>query len=261
LNTEPKNLVVASSAGVYLEQRPAPALAAHFRCVWTHHLPSGFDKRVAVLPDGCSDIIWSEKGLSVVGPDRTAAFPQLQLGSTIIGIRFQPGAAATWLNLSMAEITGHTAALGDFWGTAGAELHERLCETPSVTDRISLLQAELQSLASDMARPCADMQQTFEHLAREQGDSGETIRNLSRSLGIGERTLRRRCHEHFGYGPKTLDRILRFQRLLRLFRSTRCTASSILALEAGYADQAHMSREVRMLAGLSPGDIRRQMAG
>lgn len=259
MDTGPKELVMASSAGNYQEQSPVAPLADHFRCIWTHSLPSGFDKRVAVVPDGCSDIIWSEQGLCVAGPDRTAAFPPLQQGTIVIGIRFQPGAAAAWLNLSLAEITGETVALSDLWGASATELHQRLCEAPSIIEKLSLLQAALQRRISDMTPPSMDMRRTFDHLAQERGSGEDTIRNLSRTLGYEERTFRRRCLEHFGYGPKTLDRILRFQRLLRLFRSSRYETLSILAFEAGYADQAHMTREVRMLAGLSPTDIRRQL--
>ncbi|MBP1857185.1 helix-turn-helix domain-containing protein [Rhizobium herbae] len=250
---------MASSAGNYREWRPAAPLAAHFRCIWSHSLPRDFDKRIAVVPDGCSDIIWSESGLCIVGPDRTAAFPPLQPGTTVIGIRFQPGAAAAWLNLSLAEITGETVALSDLWGAFGIELHQRLLEAPSIAEKLSLLQAVLQRRALETTPPAADMRRTFAYLAQERGDGEDTIRNLSRDLGYGERTFRRRCIEQFGYGPKTLDRILRFQRLLRLFRSARGDALSILAFEACYADQAHMSREVKTLAGLSPTDIRRQL--
>ncbi|MFS4516626.1 helix-turn-helix domain-containing protein, partial [Delftia tsuruhatensis] len=66
------------------------------------------------------------------------------------------------------------------------------------------------------------------------------------------RSLRRLCHAQFGYGPKTLERVLRFQRLLALARSDRQAGLAALAAEAGYADQAHLSREVRALCGITP---------
>lgn len=260
MKTGRKEMVLASSAGTYTEQPPLARLAVHFRCTWSHTLPSDFDKNVAVVPDGCSDIIWSRQGLFVAGPDRTAAFPPLQAGETIIGMRFQPGAAANWLKLSMAEITGQTVALSDVWGADGHELHERLCGKASTAERLALLQGTLERRAADVTAPSQDMHQTFEHLARRSNGGPQTIETLTRTLGYGERTFRRRCLEHFGYGPKTLDRILRFQRLLSLLRTNRRDALSILAVDAGYADQAHMCREVQMLAGFSPAEIRRQSA-
>jgi AraC-like DNA-binding protein len=75
----------------------------------------------------------------------------------------------------------------------------------------------------------------------------------------GERTLRRRFDDVFGYGPKTLDRILRYQRYLRLAENSTESAS-ILALESGYSDQAHLIRESRRLTGSPPGALNRLVA-
>jgi transcriptional regulator GlxA family with amidase domain len=68
--------------------------------------------------------------------------------------------------------------------------------------------------------------------------------------------LRRRFHTAVGYGPATLARILRFGRFLSLLDGGRDDLAG-LAFEAGYADQAHLSRETRRLAGLSPAGLLR----
>ncbi|MFD0886505.1 helix-turn-helix domain-containing protein, partial [Streptosporangium algeriense] len=65
--------------------------------------------------------------------------------------------------------------------------------------------------------------------------------------------LHRRSLRAFGYGPKTLQRVVRFQRALRLAR--RGTALAEVALASGYADQSHMANEVRRLAGVSLGGL------
>jgi methylphosphotriester-DNA--protein-cysteine methyltransferase len=66
---------------------------------------------------------------------------------------------------------------------------------------------------------------------------------------------RRRFTEHIGYGPKTLQRVLRFQRFMRTIASPRVELAGAAAL-AGYADQSHLSRETRRLAGLTPRQLR-----
>ena len=78
------------------------------------------------------------------------------------------------------------------------------------------------------------------------------VREVARELGVSERTLRRHCMDVFGYGFKTLQRILRFQRLFRLVERSGRPKLAELALEAGFSDQAHMSREVRRLSHLAP---------
>ncbi len=65
--------------------------------------------------------------------------------------------------------------------------------------------------------------------------------------------MHRRCLTAFGYGPKTLARILRLQRGLALARCGVPFAET--AARAGYADQPHLAREVRDLAGTTLGEL------
>jgi AraC-like DNA-binding protein len=76
---------------------------------------------------------------------------------------------------------------------------------------------------------------------------------LSRWIGISERQLHRRFSAAIGYGPKMFQSVLRFQRLLKTAREMRGEQSMAhLAASAGYADQAHMTRDVQRLANLRP---------
>ena len=70
------------------------------------------------------------------------------------------------------------------------------------------------------------------------------------TLGWTTRTLHRRCLAAFGYGPSVLRRVLRFRRAVALLRAG--VAPAEVAAQAGYADQPHLSREVREFAGVSP---------
>ena len=69
-----------------------------------------------------------------------------------------------------------------------------------------------------------------------------------RELELSARQLHRRCETSFGYGLKMLARIGRFERALALARSGLPLAR--VAADAGYADQPHLSRDVRALAGV-----------
>jgi AraC-like DNA-binding protein len=86
-------------------------------------------------------------------------------------------------------------------------------------------------------------------LAWARGRAG--MARLGADLHLGDRQLRRRVEERFGYGPAILRRVLRLQRMLALAARHRGSLAD-LALAAGYADQAHMTRECRRLTGLSP---------
>jgi transcriptional regulator GlxA family with amidase domain len=79
------------------------------------------------------------------------------------------------------------------------------------------------------------------------------VEALAGEVALSERQLRRRFHAAVGYGPKTLQRVLRFRRFLAGPRDDLARA----ALEAGYADQPHLAHEVARLAGTSPSRLSR----
>jgi AraC-like DNA-binding protein len=77
---------------------------------------------------------------------------------------------------------------------------------------------------------------------------GDRVAEVADALGWTDRQLHRRSLAAFGYGPKTLQRVLRFDRALRLARGGADLAS--VAYSTGYADQAHLARDVKALAGV-----------
>ncbi|THK37133.1 AraC family transcriptional regulator [Ensifer sp. MPMI2T] len=248
---------LAQSRGIYHEQASSGALADDVKCFWTHRLRE--PARVAVVPDGCVDIIWISGGLAVVGPDRVAAFPQLVAGETVVGARFRIGSAASWLRTPLDALIGKTIPLDVFWGRAARSLETLMAEATSTAARIVVLRAALQSRLPIVKPPSAEIAACVALLESERMSSVEPIRSLVQETGTSERTLRRRCREHFGYGAKTLDRILRLQRFLVACRASPQSTLAMLALDTGYADQAHLSREAKELTSLTPGDIQKQM--
>ena len=94
------------------------------------------------------------------------------------------------------------------------------------------------------------------------GDPRTRSTDLVHALGVSERQLRRRFDAAVGYGPKTLQRVLRFQRFLaRITPRGEISDLAQLAAETGYADQAHLTREVGRLSGLSPAGLARNRTG
>ncbi len=255
-------MMLAKRCGTYREQ-PAPlSLAAHVECLWSHSLPQAQPAPMAVVPDGCVDIIWSQRGLVVAGPDRTAAFPVIDPGTTLVGLRFRAGIASSWLSAPLGALTGSVVPLDAFWGADARQLHQRMIDAENTAARASILaEAAVHRLAA-VTGPPADIIACLAQLRRRHPpESDNPIRLLAETTGTSARTLRRHCHEHFGYGAKTLERILRLQRFLAACAADEQPGLTALALDAGYADQAHLSREARELTSLSPREIRAQLAG
>lgn len=108
---------LALVAGDYREQLPAKALRSWVRCVWRNVLrPTG--RPLLVVPDGCIDLLWTGRALLVAGPDTGPVIEAVSPDATIVGIRFHPGAAMSWLNVSAAEIANRRLPLAEFGDAA-----------------------------------------------------------------------------------------------------------------------------------------------
>ncbi|WP_072376761.1 DUF6597 domain-containing transcriptional factor [Rhizobium tibeticum] len=252
--------VLATRAGRYREHAPSPVLGAHFCCLWSHDIHDGANQRIAIVPDGYCDIVWMGGRLVVAGPDRSSAFPFLAGSERIVGARFAPGAAAEWLKVPLCDIVGQSIPLEDFWGAPALRLNELLGGCAEPHERLLQLKAALEQKAAKREPPASDMGSVFAR-ASDISKSENVADVLLDELSIGARQLRRRCHTHFGYGPKTLARIRRFQGMLGLCRSSKVLALAELAVAAGYADQAHMTRDVREISTLTPMQLQQQIAG
>ena len=221
----------------YAERPVAAAAADLLVCAWTR--TTADTRTYRIVPDGCVDLIWTGTELLVAGPDTRAQLTTTGPGA-MHGVRLRPGVAPALFGLpaaelldgrpTLAELGRHTFAdrLTDVLATAAspADLLERAVTGALRRDRL------------DPARPAV-----VAGIRR-----GESVAELARRLGFTERSLHRRSVAAFGYGPKTLHRVLRFQRALGLIRAGRSYADT--ACEAGYADQPHLAREVRALAGV-----------
>jgi AraC-like DNA-binding protein len=238
--------LTAAPSSVYAELRPPPELASHACCVWTQTAgPAGHVQRV--LPDGCADIVWMAGGdLVVAGPATGHVIAEIPAGVTAIGVRFGPGAAGAALGMPASELQDRTVELADVWGASGRELTDRMAlESPA--RRLGLLAAVLAQRLRDAAPPDPVVSRAASLLA-----SGMPVAETGREVALGERHLRRRFHDAVGYGPKTLQRIMRLRRFLELVEAMPAPDVGRAAVEVGYSDQPHLTRESTALTGLSP---------
>ncbi|WUV84921.1 helix-turn-helix transcriptional regulator [Streptomyces sp. NBC_01476] len=207
--------------------------------VWTRGDAAG---RYLVLPDGCMDLIWHNGTLLIAGPDTAAQLSDDPPGSSYAGLRFAPGSGPGLLGIPARELRDLRVPLDAAWpGPAARVLTERIERTAGGPA------AGLEAWAVHRVRTVGTPDPLPGHVAAALRQ-GRTVTEVAAGTGLGERQLRRRCEAAFGYGPKTLARVLRLQRALALARSGIPPAT--VAAEAGYADQPHLSREVKALAGV-----------
>ncbi len=220
--------------------------------IWTSEpepVPSPTDQ--AVLPDGCMDLIWLNEQLVVAGPDTepwfgavagfdedTGAAAGCQL---ITGVRFASGVAPSILGVPAAELRNRRVPLAELWRRTEVcrweDRARRLGAAPVLT--------ELSARKLGENEPDRRIRQVALGCARAR-----PVPEIVAATGWSERTLHRHCLTSFGYGAKTLTRVLRFRRATALIGAGVPLADA--AARCGYADQPHLSREVREFAGRSP---------
>lgn len=251
--------VPAQATGSFDERAPAEALRGSFAAVWVHRMDPAEAPPIIVMPDATVDLEWIGGRFRIAGPDRDPKTEHLASSDVVVGFRFHPGVAAAWLGVPLGDLVGQRIPLDDLWGARARRLAGRIHVRDGVEDLVSALE---DAVAAEMLprEPDRPMQAAYRLVRHGPPPETPLVPWLTRALDMSERTLRRRCDESFGYGPKTLDRILRYQRFLQL--ADRSTGSAaILAAEAGYADQAHLIRESRRLTGSTPHQMHRLLHG
>jgi AraC-like DNA-binding protein len=230
----------------YAEIAPAAPLRSLVACYWAI---SGPRQAHRVLPDGCIDIVVIDGEAIVVGA-MTRAFVAPAGRSPSFGVRFKAGEAARILRDAPRELTDGRAPLDALWRDVASRLVDAtpLARTPE--DVLSLVKPMLDRvlvarLASHGEAVDLRVRAAAELLAR-----GASVRAAAERACLSERQLSRRFAERVGVAPKLFARVMRLQRATsEIARGQSPLAASAIA---GYADQAHFTRDARDLAGATP---------
>jgi AraC-like DNA-binding protein len=235
----------------YREWRPPERMRGAVACIWARVALPREGEALLVLPDGCVDLMWQRgRGAFVAGPDTGPMPTVLEPGALIVGARFLPGAGGPALAVPLSELRDERVDVAELDRDLARRLSAGLSPTVALA-RIGELAAELVT-----ARPPDPIvREASARLARPR----TRLSDVERDVGLGERQLRRRFELAVGFGPKTLQRVLRFRRFLALLDATGTRPDlARLSLDSGYSDQAHLTREAARLAGLSPAVLARR---
>lgn len=219
-------------------ERAVPGAGA---VVWTRTVPAG-QTVGRVLPDGCMDIVWADGELFVAGPDTRAQVDATRPGARYAGIRFAPGLGPTVLGASADELRDRREPLSALWPDGRVrDIGERVGAAGDPADALA-------GVALGLLRRTETPDPVVSAIA-SLSRAGAPVAAIAHRVGLSERQLHRRSLAAFGYGPKTLTRILRMTRAVDLARTG--TPFATVAAVSGYADQAHLARDVRSLTGES----------
>ena len=228
---------------------PAPgALRELVACLWAS-VDTGGSRTSLVLPDGCSDLIWEQgTGGYLAGPDTGPVAVTTAPGVVLVGVRFRPGAGGQALGLPLSEVRDLRVGLDALLPDLARRLSGAL-DPATAADRV------LDAAGLLVAGATADA--AVSRAAALLADPAVRSAGVAASLGLSVRQFRRRFHAAAGYGPKTLQRVLRFQRFVRMLDAGQPTDLATAAARAGYADQSHLTRDCADLSGLTPAALAR----
>jgi AraC-like DNA-binding protein len=222
----------------YSERRSAVVPAT----VWRRRGPA---TRTDILPDGCMDLIWTGSALMIAGPDTGPVTVDDAHAADMTALRFDPGVAPLVFGCPATEMLNGRFALDDVWPARTARL---LTDEVAASDDPATV---LQRCAADRlgSRPPPRWLGPATSLLA----AGRPVGEVSDTIGASPRQLQRWSRHHYGYGAKTLQRILRVNEALARLRTG--APLSDVASECGYADYPHMFREFRAVTLRTPAEL------
>jgi AraC-like DNA-binding protein len=247
----------------YTEWAAPAALRDAVTCLWAQVTSSDAGRAGLVLPDGCTDIIWEQgRGAYIAGPDTGPVATTMPAGTIVLGVRLRPSVGGPVLGIPLSELRDQRVDLADLRPGDARRLTATLDPDTAAARALDVTAALVADAAPDLAVVRA---------ARLLRDPQARAEDVAADVGLSMRQLRRRCHAAVGYGPKTLQRVLRFRRFVSRIDAVPNTRGApnaqdapdaldlaAIAAEAGYADQAHLTRECGKLSGLTPAVLARQ---
>jgi AraC-like DNA-binding protein len=231
-------------------QGPLSLLA---QCSWKI---SHTSQSLNVYPDGFADLFVAEFGeIYVAGGATITHRLGPEFGATLAGIRLKACALRQLFGLPACEFTDRCVPLADLPFAAARRIVSIVRCADSLQETVASLCAELreQAMAHDFA-----LARTIDFTISVL--DSQSLASIAHRIGVTERHLHRLFVDCVGISPTRLRRIHRLQRVLDAMRKWNQQSSlADCALACGFADQAHLNRDVRELTGSSPARLLQQL--
>ncbi|HEX2884911.1 helix-turn-helix domain-containing protein [Vineibacter terrae] len=237
-----------ASTSSYREFGAGAGIATAAACTWLGQ--PGWTRTMRVLPDGCADMVWNGDALVVARAHPVAVRVRLQAGRRSVGLRLRCGAAGAVLGLPACELPAEPIELRSLLGSLATQAEARLMEADAVAAQRAILEDLIAARLKRGHRPDPRILAAVDRLRSPT----TRVAMVAGGMSLSTRELRRRFHADIGCGPKTLQGILRFRNFMRQAEKPPAGRGTVamLAASCGYADQAHLSRDCKRLAGSTP---------
>ena len=239
---------LASQAVETQRAAPAPDLAPYVDEFWQYDVRPGVPfVPIQVYPSGCVVLrfnVWPDRVESIVyGPSLSAEMKGCFIGGVaIFGAAFRLEQGYSLLGIGLHELTDLRLDLAYLWPARISEIEARLWETRSFSERVALMSDFLRRVVRRDLSVDSGFLNACDRLVRSGANAAEG----------SSRTLRRQFEKYAGLSLKQMERMLRVQRVLTRLAQRPTPSLAALALDEGFSDQAHLSREFKRLLGMGP---------
>jgi AraC-like DNA-binding protein len=256
--------------GGYVEVSPGAGARRCVQAGWIHASRIGAPAAVhRVVPDPCLSVAFScrrdadgvakDPKVLFVGPVCYPRFSIVEPGSELVAVRLYPEWSARILDLHPGEHGNAIVDLASVTSAFGEALPDRLGETRSAFEALHILLAAFEDVSSTLPQPSGADGVACQASALLRRTGGRLpMERLAEYVGVTTRHLRRVFIRRVGASPKAVARTLRFHSVLLAADRTTDPDWSDLAVQFGYADQAHMIREFRDLTQMTPATLYRE---
>ena len=168
----------------------------------------------------------------------------------IIAVRFHPWGAYHFFDLQIREFSDRIIPIDHLWRAKAAEIEDRICAAQDNRERLHIIIRFLLEQLAENHKPRYATDRVIQFIHRSRGQL--SIKELTEKTGIGERTLERSLRSTLGISPKHFSRITRFLNTCHFIRHHKDKNLTQITYECGYYDQAHLIREFKAFAGITP---------
>jgi AraC-like DNA-binding protein len=256
--------------------KPTGALSALVECLWYWEGAPGPHLQERLLPQAQSAMILNlrDEPIAIYEDGRGAGFYGTAVFSgarsncftidcnqqeRVVGVQFAAGGAFPFFRMPMSELEDASFDMSDLWGADAGWVRERVLSAqtprPMLEELAACLEERLRVSGSRHKGSVSEnLHPAVVYMAGELDicDAPGRVHRVTEKIGMSQRRVAQLFHEQVGVSPKTFHRVRRFQHTLARLRGVQRADWADLAVACGYYDQAHLSRDFRQIAGMTP---------